>query len=390
MSSSLSANQQGVQSSAQEASAEHRFGEGIQMPFVERNVTTMSEIDASKRSDSESRTRRSSKRSPKRGLRVGAILAIALAAGLAAWVVLGNRGDDEAAAPSERSIAAVSRNGLETLAGALGTPIYWAGPRPNVTYEVTQTPSARVFVRYLPAGAAVETSEPYLFVATFPVANAFPVTGAEARKPGSVTIPIGNGGVAFYSRARPTNVYIAFPGTNQQIQVFDPDAANAHRLVEDGAIGPVLPSSGAPSTASTTVDAASLAELKGLSGRLGQPVYWVGARSGGTYELTETPGGRVFIRYLPKGVKVGSSTPSLFVATFPFEDAFAATERAAQVAGAVRIPVGGGAVAFYSQSSPSNVYLAFPGSDYQIEVFDPNPRRAHALVRSGKVQPISS
>jgi hypothetical protein len=332
-------------------------------------------------------TGRRTERRRRRWPRVGAVLAVALAAGLAAWVVLQRDDGSGSAAPQEeKSIAAVSQSGLETLARALGTPIYWAGARTDVSYELTQTPSNRIFVRYLPKGADLGTADPYLFVATFPVDNAFPVTQAEARKPGAVTIPIANGGVAFYTREVPTNVYIAFPGTDQQIQVYDPDATKAHQLVADGAIGPVLAES-APSTEATTVAAASLAELKALPGKLGHPVYWVGATSGTTYELTQTPSGRVFIRYLPAGEKAGSSTPHLFVATFPVEDALAVTRHAAQ--GGVKIPVGGGGVAFYSKSSPSNVYVAFPGSNYQIEVFDPDPMRAQSLVRSGKVQPIS-
>ena len=360
------------------------------MSSAQRDIAKMSQDQPPQQPETRSRTRRSSRPSNRRrGVRVGAVIALALAAGLAAWLVLGNRDDDEGAASTERSIAAVSQAGLETLAGALGTPIYWAGAQEGSTYELTQTPSDRIFVRYLPQGIPVESADPYLFVATFPVSDAFNVTRAEAQKPGAVTIPIGNGGVAFYARSTPTNVYLAFPGTNQQIQVFDPDAANAHRLVREGLIEPVLPASG-PSTGQTSIEGVSLARLKAVSVRLGHPIYWVGPSPGDTYELTETPGGRVFIRYLPKGTEVGSSTPHLFVATFPLDDAFAATQTAANQANAVKIPIGGGGVAFYARSSPSNVYLAFPGSDYQIEVFDPNPKRAQALVRSGQVQPVSS
>jgi hypothetical protein len=334
-----------------------------------------------------SRSRRRAQRRSPQWPRVGAVVAIALAAGLAAWIQLQRSdGSEEAAPEQQRSVAALSQGGLEELAGVIGTPIYWAGPRAGVSYEVTQTPSNNIFVRYLPKGAPVETADPYLFVATFPVSDAFNVTRAEARKPGAVIIPIANGGVAFYSRAVPTNVYIAFPGTSQQIQVYDPNAARAHELVADGAIGPVLADS-APSTEATTVKRASVAQLKALPGKLDHPVYWVGPTSRTTYELTETPSGRVFIRYLPRGEKLGSSKQHLFVATFPVEDAFAVTQRAAQ--GEVKIPIGEGGVAFYSKAAPSNVYVAFPGSDYQIEVFDPDPKRAQALVRSGKVQPIS-
>jgi hypothetical protein len=317
------------------------------------------------------------------------VIAVALAAGLVAWLLIMNRGGGEEATSQEKSVTAVSQSDLQAIAGDSATPIYWAGPMPGMTYELTETGGTNRFVRYLPEGAEVGSSDPHLFVATFPVANAYEATLNEASKTGAVKIPIANGGVAFYPGASPSNVYIAFPGADQQIEVFHPDPAMAHELVGNGAIEPVDVSS-APSTGETTVTSASLAELKALPEEVGHPVYWVGPKAEGTYELTKTPGGRIFIRYLPKGDKVGSPTPRLLVATFPVDDAFGVTERAAQAENAVRVPVGGGAVAFYSTSSPSNVYLAFPGSDYQIEVFDPDPKRAEALVRSGQVEPVSS
>lgn len=320
-------------------------------------------------------------------LRLGAVLAVAVAIGFAVWLLVRDNGASKPK-PQKTTTAVLSKQGLRTVAGAVSTPVYWAGPQSGVRYELTQTPNARVFVRYLPAGAPVGSSKQYLFVGTLPVANAFAVTQRAARKSGSVTIGIGSGGIAFYTRSLRTNVYIAFPGTNYQIEVFDPDANEAHRLVANGAIEPLLPSAG-PTTAQSTVLEASLTDLRALPAKLGHPVYWAGSHAGGTYELTQTPSGRVFVRYLPAGATVGGSTPHLFVATFPLKNAFAVTQKAAQGAGSVAIPVAGGAIAFYSKSSPTNVYLAFPGSEYQIEVFDPNPQHGHTLVRSGKVQPIS-
>ena len=225
-------------------------------------------------------------------------------------------------------------------------------------YELTQTPSNRIFVRYLPQGAELGTADPYLFVATFPVDDAFPVTQAEARKPGAVTIPIANGGVAFYTRAAPTNVYIAFPGRTIRSRSTTRIRRRPTRSSRTERSGRLLAES-APSTESKTVAAASLVQLRGLPGKLGHPVYWAGATSGTTYELTQTPSGRVFIRYLPKGEKAGSATPHLFVATFPVEDALAVTQ-AGRAGRRRRSPSDEEGSAFYSKSSPSNVYVAFP------------------------------
>lgn len=66
-------------------------------------------------------------------------------------------------------------------------------------------------------------------------------------------------------------------------------------------------------------------------------------------------------------------------------NAFAATSADAAKPGSVEIPAPGGAIAFYARSRPTNIYLAFPGSKEQIEIFDPNPKQALALVKSGAV-----
>ena len=51
--------------------------------------------------------------------------------------------------------------------------------------------------------------------------------------------PSGTAGVAFYARARPTNVYLAYPGRNIQVEVYDPAAGAARRLVAANHIVPV-------------------------------------------------------------------------------------------------------------------------------------------------------
>ena len=40
------------------------------------------------------------------------------------------------------------------------------------------------------------------------------------------------------------------------------------------------------------------------------------------------------------------------------------------------------------KSYPKSIHLAYPGSDYQVEVFDPSAAAARALVSSGQVEPI--
>ena len=51
-----------------------------------------------------------------------------------------------------------------------------------------------------------------------------------------------------------------------------------------------------------------------------------------------------------------------------------------------RTPDDGLVVSF--ATSPNNVYVAFPGSDYEIEVYDPHPGRALELATAGGIVPL--
>jgi hypothetical protein len=75
-------------------------------------------------------------------------------------------------------------------------------------------------------------------VGTYVVPNAAAAVRAAAAQPGAVRVPV-SGGVGFYNRARPTSVYFAYPGSNVQVETYDPSPALARRLVESGAIQPI-------------------------------------------------------------------------------------------------------------------------------------------------------
>jgi hypothetical protein len=133
---------------------------------------------------------------------------------------------------------------------------------------------------------------------------------------------------------------------------------------------------------------ATQAELRALAVKVGHPIYWVGPEPKGAYELTRTSSDRFFIRYLPRGVTAGTKNSAYtFVGTYPFANAFRALKGLTKK-GDVSLSVPGGGLAVYSPSSPTNVYVAFPLSAVEIEVYDPSPKRARALVASGQVQPV--
>jgi hypothetical protein len=143
-----------------------------------------------------------------------------------------------------------------------------------------------------------------------------------------------------------------------------------------------------PSSAQAT--AASPADLRSLADSLGHPIFWVGEKSGDTYELTQTQNGKVYIRYLPAGVAVGSDKPYLTVATYPFPGAFAAIQEQVRAKGAVSVKLPQGGLALLDSGYPQSVHVAYPGVDYQIEVFDPTPAAAMQTVAAGHLEAIGS
>jgi hypothetical protein len=321
------------------------------------------------------------------GIRLGAILAVAAAIAFAVWLHTGgSSGTSSPTVPNSTAPVRISLQGLKTLGGALTQPIYWAGSQAGKQYELTKAADGRVWIRYLPTSAKIgEQSTPYLTIGTYPVANAFAATVAVAKS--GVRIPMGKGAVAFYNSARPTNVYIAYKGSDYQIEVFDPSAKAARGLVASRQIQ-LIPGSSGASTHASSNGAVALTRLQLIDrAKAGLPIYWIGARPGISYELTQTPGGRTYIRYLPAGVKAGSSTPYLTIGTYPMANAYAVTKAAGQGAGVVKIKIPGG-FAFYNTSSPTNVHIAYRGQDLQVEVYDPSATRAHAVVASGKLAPV--
>jgi len=126
--------------------------------------------------------------------------------------------------------------------------------------------------------------------------------------------------------------------------------------------------------------------LSALVGTLGHPVYWAGPISGRTYEYTLTSSGRAYVRYLPKGVKAGDTRSRfLIVVTYPFLNAYAALK---QVAKGNEVKIPGGGIALVDAGYPQSVHFAFPGVDYQGEVYDPSPKKSLAVATSGDIQPI--
>ncbi len=322
------------------------------------------------------RPRRSETRS-KRGSHLGLAVALALVliVGLVAWFIFE---DNNSSKSNKAKTTAVSEQGLQKLVGTLGTPVFWVGPAQGARYGFERRSSGRVYVRYLTAQMKDDTTGT-LTVATYPMANAYASTLALGKKSGWKQLDTGTGGAtAFSSSDLPRSVYLAQPGLNYQIEVYDPTPGRAASLVKDGRVLRVTQGERVGLT---------LAELQKKAASLETTIYWIGPKSGVTYEYTRNPGGNVYLRYLPIGVAVGTSAAYPTVGTYPISNAYATTRAAARRAGSVKVRLTG-AEAFYSKSKPTSVFVAFPGSDYQIEVYNPVSGEALATVESGRVRPV--
>jgi len=129
--------------------------------------------------------------------------------------------------------------------------------------------------------------------------------------------------------------------------------------------------------------AASPAVIATIAKASGQPVFWTGTQAGYRYELTRTSSGDIYLRYLPHGAKVGNRQADYrVVGTYPYAGALAALEA---YRGGKRTRLPGGGVVLSTTADPKSVHLAYPGLDYQIEVYDPVPGRALALALAGRV-----
>jgi hypothetical protein len=133
----------------------------------------------------------------------------------------------------------------------------------------------------------------------------------------------------------------------------------------------------------------SIAELRSAAAEAGHPVYWAGAIAGRRLELTQTGPGNIYVRYLPAGARVGDERPAFTaIGSYPVADAYRTTELSGQRRGAIERDAPGGGIAVWNRDSPTSVYLAYPGSDVLVEVYDPDPARARELALSGEVGPI--
>jgi hypothetical protein len=158
-------------------------------------------------------------------------------------------------------------------------------------------------------------------------------------------------------------------------------------LLVAGAIVLAAVGGGSDTPSASAPRVADRAALIDLEAELGEPIYWAGDRPPMRTEVEVEEDGSTYVRYLPRGAEPGDPPQTfLTVGTYPVAGAVAALRRVAAGAGAELGP--GGAVFLRNPSAEGSVYLAYPGTDIQIEVYDPAPGRALRLIRSGAIKPV--
>lgn len=109
--------------------------------------------------------------------------------------------------------------------------------------------------------------------------------------------------------------------------------------------------------------------------------YWAGPVSQATYSINTTNAGQVFVRYVLKGQNCDSENNDFrVIATYTLANAFESTKAAGSQSNGVSLANQDGSVVYFSKDTPTNVYIAYPALDYQIEIYDPNPKEAVTIA----------
>ena len=152
-----------------------------------------------------------------------------------------------------------------------------------------------------------------------------------------------------------------------------------------------VPTPSVPANQSGNV-ALTSAQLKEEVAKIGVPVFWLGEEKGAKYTLTNlNSGAQVFVRYLPDGnLPANGTSTNRVISTYAYQNAFD-TLKSASKNSADGVGVNGpdGSFIYYGKAKKTNVYIAFPKIEAQIEIYDPTEGTALKLAnQKGLVQLI--
>lgn len=175
------------------------------------------------------------------------VLLIFLIAAIVVWIANGSGEDDEGTGIEAPAARIVTPDELREAAASSGTPIYWAGERPGAELELSvaggeaeEEEATRAYVRYLTGDAEAGDPEPaYLAIGTYRLPGAYAALRANAKRTGAKLRKAPRGFRVWQDPASPTSVYLARPGEDFQVEVYDPDPETALEIALSPNLQPV-------------------------------------------------------------------------------------------------------------------------------------------------------
>lgn len=161
-------------------------------------------------------------------------------------------------------------------------------------------------------------------------------------------------------------------------------------IVAVAAIAFVVTGKGGSDSDEDSPRSATAAELRDHVESVGHDIYWAGAPAPGeTLEVTDQADGRIYVRYLSGDGTIGDERADFTtIGTYPVRNPLAALRREARGPDAITRDLPSGGFAYLSTERPHSIHLAWPGSAYEVEVYDPSPKHALDLVLSGAIEPV--
>ena len=104
---------------------------------------------------------------------------------------------------------------------------------------------------------------------------------------------------------------------------------------------------------------------------------------GAKYTINAQNFNSIYVRYLADGKGISDQTPKYrVIATYKEANAYNSTLSAGNQANGLSFTKPDGRVVYYNKQVPTNVYVAFKGNPYQIEIFDPEAKTSLAIANS--------
>ena len=165
-------------------------------------------------------------------IRVFALLLAALLVGLS-----GCGSGDEGVSLTAGEPQTVSAAQLSDFAGDADAPVYWLGERLGSKYELTETDSGRIYVRYLRGDAkAGDPRASFVTVATYPSEDGVAKLRDAARAQEGAELGRAGDGAVLLADPSATSAYLAYPGGDVQVELYSPEPGQARRLAAAGAV----------------------------------------------------------------------------------------------------------------------------------------------------------